>query len=284
MTSQRPFILYDALQDRGATITATSTETGYSTDNLKNRVWDERWRSTGPASVERLTFDLGASVTSTVTAIAISGHNFSESMTNTPTSQLDVEHSTDGTTWTDGFTPSPQPGEHDRTYLATVTGGMATTARRYVRINFRNLTAALDIGAIAIGKRLDFTESMAQGFDPDSLALKFRQFRARGGNFVGGIAEHVKQMGALKFGPAGLSAPDFHNVTGLPSWNDFLRVCWSKGRPFWFAWDILQQPDDMWFCLPPDNAKSSAPFITQTRRGWKFDFDVVAEGYMADAA
>lgn len=139
-------------------------------------------------------------------------------------------------------------------------------------------SGSLTIGCLALGRRLDFTESMAQGFDPKARSLKVHQNRSNSGESLGQVVRWQEQAISLRFGPAGLSTVDFFETTGTPSWEEFIDDFWGYGKSFWFAWDITQRPRDMWFCMSPRKARTGSPFITAIRRGWKFGFDVLVEG------
>lgn len=136
---------------------------------------------------------------------------------------------------------------------------------------------ALTLGCLALGRRLDFTESMAQGFDPGSYKVVTHQARSNVGSYLGQTSRYPQHPIALKFGPAGLSTTDFFHLVGTPSLKDYYQSCWFTPRAVWFGWDLEQRPDDTWFCMPPANAQTSAPYITAIRRGLKLDWDALVE-------
>lgn len=179
----------------------------------------------------------------------------------------------DGTTW-----------PYERTFLIDTSATILepfddATSREWWQWEFAlDASRAITIGCLALGRRLDLTESMAQGFDPNAYKLVSYQARSNTGSYLGHTVRYPSQAAALKFGPAGLSTIDFFNVRGTPSWRDFIGTNWSIGRAFWFGWDLTQQPQDAWFCMVPANATTGAPFITAIRRGWTFVFDVLVEG------
>jgi hypothetical protein len=280
-----PFILYANLADAtGAVLTASSTATGYDVNNLKDRNPATFWKSTGGAT-EWIKIDMGAASSRYIDAIGITSHNlFTQTI-----SGITLEWSTDDVTYSSvgvfSFSQAPMDLRGDRTWLQGGTNSVAGTPR-YWRITFSSCDAAIQIACLCAGEKLAFTEYMDQGFDPDSISLANRFHQSRGGQYVGGVVEYAKQHIELKFGPAGLSTTAFFDTYGTPSWDDFIRTTWARGKPFWFKWG--GEPTSIatnsvtrsgWYCWPAANAKTSSPYQTSVRRGWKFGFEALAEGY-----
>ena len=276
-----PIILYHNLMDEpGATLTASSTATGYDVNHVKDRLSFTYWKSVTYTN-EWIKIDLGATSSVYANAIAITGHNLY-----TTNADYAVQYSTDDVTYSPAVVnPYPQEGHifSDAPTLVTSVDWSAGSGSRYWKIRFDFGDSAIQIGSICLGRKLELPERMDQGFDPDALQLALMQSRSRGGTFVGNVAGHVKQRVKLKFGPAGLSRSSFHDATGTPSVQDFLRNYWAKGKPFWFKWGGEPTADTHYrhgyYCHPPADAKSTMPMITSTRRGWGFEFDVHAEGF-----
>ena len=279
-----PFILYANLADAtGATLTASSTASGYDVNNLKDRNPATFWKSTGSAT-EWIKVDLGAASSRYVDAIGITGHNL---WTQT-VSGVTIEWSTDDVTYSSvgvfSFSQAPMDLMGDRTYLQGGSNSVAGTPR-YWRFTFTSCDGPIQIACLCAGEKLELPEYMDHGFDIDALTLSSRWHQSRGGLYVGGVVEHVKQHIDLKFGPAALARTWFE-TTGTPSWDDFIRNYWARGKPFWFKWGgestsiaTNSVPRSGWYCWPSANAKSMSPFSTGVRREWKFGFEALAEGY-----
>lgn len=280
-----PFILYHNLMDEtGATLTASSTASGYDVNNLKDRNSFTYWKSTGGAS-EWIKIDLGGVSTLYPDAFGMTGHNLY-----TQTAGLTFEYSDDDISYATGayslaITPAKMRTDSTMVSALVTTGGTWTSGHRYWRVSFSGCDAAIQIGAFCIGRRLDLYTYMDEGFDPTSIQLVSRQARSRGGTYVGQVVDHVKQTVKLDVGPAGYATSwmDEDSDT-LPSWGQFMHRYWSKGRPFWFRWGGELEGTATrwmrgWYCSPPAGAKSAAPFVSSTTRTWKFEFDVMADQY-----
>lgn len=283
-----PFILYDNLMDdSGVTLTASSTETGYDVNNLKDRLLYTYWKSTGGAT-EWVKLDFGGTTTRYADTIAIAGHNLQ-----TVTSEWTVQYSDDDLSYSPASTSYYPQHTHIpadgitlvRSLPPSFTTG-ASSGHRYWKITFAFCDAAVQVATILLGRRLDFTEYMDVGFDPDALTLQNRVNRSRGGTFVGQVVDHVQQRVKLKVGQAGFATSFLDSTsTTVPSWNDFVRNCWSKGRPFVFQW-TGDQPDLVssrwrhgWYAVPAAGNKIGAPYLSSARRSWTFEMDVLAEKF-----
>lgn len=232
------------------------------------------------SSIGRISYfhaDLGASTTDYGNAWAVSGHDLVAGF-----GSLSILYSTDNVNFTAQTTSwlwgSPAP-YFDRTRLVYSTDSLS--AKRYWLFLWGGTASnTINIGAFAWGKALVFPEYMALGFDPLNMSMKAKQGRSRDGSFLGQVVEHLSQRVELKFSDSGLIASSFFDATARPCWDDFLRTCWSHGKPFWFSpYGGNQDGGDM-YCFPGTSEKHGSGWISGTQRNLKFGMDVLVEDYL----
>lgn len=232
------------------------------------------------SSIGRISYfhaDLGASTTDYGNAWAVSGHNLVAAF-----GSLTIYHSSDGVNFTATSTSwiwgSPAPYE-DRTRLVYMTDSLS--AKRYWLFLWGGTASStVEIGAFAFGQALVFPEYMALGFDHQNISMRARQGRSRDGSFLGQVVEHLSQRMELKFSDSGLVSSSFFGATTRPCWDDFLRTCWSHGKPFWFSPYGGNQDAGDYYCFPGTSEKHQSAWISGTQRQLKFGFDVLAEDYL----
>lgn len=285
-----PLLLYrNALAD--GTLSATSTASGYHVDNLLTATdpW-LRWKAGGTGTIN-VTIDHGGGNAQVVDTLALTVHNLDACG-----GSLKVGQSDDGAAWTDG-TILASGNEMTRTYGRTVVldvsgvSGMGS-AHRYHRVQWNTSTTAPYVGAMCLGKKLALTEYMQHGFDPMALDVKLSAPSSRTGAPLRACVESIKQVVALKLPKGGMESAFFHNAThdksgvASPNWAEFAREVWSQGGRFWFAFDAGHQAYRQgWLAWTKANDDSSARVVTPinsgSRRDWKFDVCVFAEGVAA---
>lgn len=275
-----PLFLYENMLE-GATLSASTTAAGSDVNNIDNGLPDVGYWQNVPASesvinTAWLRFNLGSA--QSPDTLAITTHNLG-----TLTAGFGINYSDTGTPpYTVGLS---QAGLIDNDASFVWNFGTSLGSHQYWEFAFDTLNpgVALVIGAVCLGRKWEWPMHMAQGFDPESLTLKYREQRARPGSFSRGTVDHVDQRVDLKFGPAGLSRTGFHEVTTRPGFRDFHRTHWSNGKPWWAKWsgDYFDTNNARpgWYCRPDNNDKSSTPQISAMYSGWKFGFNVKAENY-----
>lgn len=281
MAETNPLILYEnVLDNEGVTITPSTTASGYTIDSIKNRLTFPTWKNDpdeeSDASVASIVVDLGSGNDQIVNTLAFTNHNMPDAFTFVTIYSSDdnfssVEESISYTIHEPGLT----------FFVANQAGTFAS--HRYWKIEFGSVPGAgVEIGALCFGRYLEIPERMAQGFDPDDIGLVAHATRSKTGTYLGAVTDYVEQECSLVVGDAGLES-SFFTTTTRPSWHDFMRTHWSHGKPFWFQWghDAMNDDNVGWYCWPGGKAKSNAPYRTDTRRDWKFKFQVLAEGYLA---
>jgi len=140
-----PIIIYSNILSSG--VTATSTETDYSVDNIYDLRPYMFWKATSNAT-QYITMDYGSATS--VDSLAISGHDFG-----TQGSDISVESSPNNSDWTErmaAISPSDD----------TTIGKIFTTASvRYWRVKIDSNTAAPKAGVIILGAKLLFPKQVS---------------------------------------------------------------------------------------------------------------------------
>lgn len=299
-----PFFLYDnLLADGTLSVTSPGSVSAGALANLTDGLLFTTVSISGTGGTNLIIeCDLGSGNTQKADTLAMTGQDFWTNSANpSQMMDLDVEYSDNGSSWTSvNFGTVGARITSDRTIVIPFTSDAA--AHRYWRVTLTDnghLSWSTDptLATMCLGQRLDFTEYMATGFDPDALSLDFEQNRGRDGGFLGSVVGSIRQSMQVRFPSAGVARTFIFSETDdiqgyradLPSWPDFLRRIWTLGKPWWFAWhtwaetgNLYYSPEGRWFCMPSTKASVRAPYISSQRRGLSISFDVMVEGYMGD--
>jgi len=157
------------------------------------------------------------------------------------------------------------------------TAGLFTNAHRYWRVTFSAVDTYVEVGAMALGRRLEFPRAMPFGFDKRPLRMMSER-KTGGFGYRGDKPDHVWHQMRMQFSP---SLPrSTCEATGLPSIDDWLRRKWSKGEPWWFSWDGDRTTENF-YCYGIGRDRWREPFSSSVRQRPSLSFRARAEGYLA---
>lgn len=198
---------------RTATVTASSTATGFSADSLKTGTTYDLWQpSTMNATVD---FDAGSSVD--VDYFAIAAHTLG-----TDSATIDIQHASSGAgPWTtiDSLTPTD-----DKPILFL----FETVTDRYYRINITGSTAP-SIGVVYFGEALVMERGIFGGYTPIDLATvsTLKPTISQTGQFLGRSVSRKGQQSTAEF-------KNLSNNFVYTSLQPFIIN--ARKYPYFFAW------------------------------------------------
>ena len=231
-----PIILYDTLlRNAGATITASSTESGFSDDDIADYLPWKMWKSGTLVTGITIDIDLGGD-TGSADTIGLVNHNIT-SEAGTVELRADTSAGPNPPTTVRQAAYTPTYGDVD---LKTFT--LASNLRRWriVLAKGGNFTNKPYIGEIFIGTRTTLTEYMSPDIDPYLKQVETSSERTEGGHYAGAVLRGQTHRFTLGFGDAG------GNRTAMAPVMTFLDNHAYKLRPFIFQLDS----DDASFSKP----------------------------------
>ena len=217
---------------KGKTYTGTTTLADGARANAFFGTTYDYWRPDVTGAIASLVIDMGVAVACDFAGIA--AHNLDDFG-----ATVTVEHSPDGTTWTDCGTGAVASDE------GPVCVRFAQVARRYWRVRAGGLTAGDDIavGVIYIGAEMILPRRFYQGFSPviTQTEVQLQSNVSVGGNLLGStvVATGSTLSAELKnIDPAFIRGADFKG---------FMQS-FARGTPFFFGWRPHKYPQDVHFC------------------------------------
>lgn len=235
----KPSILYDNRFLDGTPVADTAT--GYSVLNIVD-LRPYTWWQANAHGTKYITVDCGSA--KSADTLGIIGHNFY-----TATATVSVESSTTGA-WAGeqverlaGFTVST-----NRAILKT----FVTASAQYWRLKIVTAAIAARIAVCILGVRLDFERYPLQDFDPSPETLNGIAARSKHGHMIGATLENV-----------GIEIKaDFKQLTS--TFVTAFRAAWdahlSQLKPFFWVWDSVNHPTEVYFLVIPEKFKLSMPF------------------------
>lgn len=221
-----PVILYDSiLRNSGATVTASSTESGdYAASYLYDLLPWKMWKSGTLVTGINIDIDLGASGSDDADTIGLVNHNIT-SEAGSVTVYADAV--TIGTTTVQAaYTPT-----YGNVDLKTFT---APGNKRYWRVALTkggNFTNKPYIGELFLGTRTTLTEFLSPDIDPFLKQVGASSEQTEGGHYAGAVLRGQTHRFTLGFGEAGGSR------TAMASVMTFLDNHAYLLRPFIFQID-----------------------------------------------
>lgn len=248
-------MLFENILEDG-TLTATSETAGFLVANLIN--WKQatkfRWKATSTAT-QNIDIDLGVGNTAAPTALAIGGHNLF----------------TAGASYAVLSGAASPPGDSilaataATTDLPEIATWSAPTARRYWRIQITGSSVAPQIGVLTLGRKMDFTAGAPFSLDPYGEQTAVEDAANENGSYIGVNVKYTMKQFALSYDPPGMTATDFFApVSGLGFDADFIPHAVRSGKPFWFAWNLDVDADEVYLCKV--RTRISMPFWGSTAR------------------
>ena len=227
---KNPFIGYDnRLAD--TTPVASSTGSGAAINLTDFRPYTSWKPATLPATV---TVDCGSA--KSADKLCFFNHNlFANGCT------IEVRGSTDNFAASDVLLHSHTPAA-DKAFVRDFT----SASYRYWRIRITGATAPT-LTIIALGVGLEFPSSVPYGFSPVDRKVFGQTNISEQGLPLGKAVIFEQWMQSLSF--QYLSSAWIRG-TFLPAWKEHLR-----GKPFIFAWDLTNYPDDIYLVEAGDNIK-----------------------------
>jgi hypothetical protein len=239
--SASPRIGYKNLFESASTVTASSEATGYEGSNVYNWDTSSYWK---PAATG--THYLTATFSSAVTVdyFAIYAHNL-----HTYNASVQLQYSTDGTTWNDAT--DPQAPSTSRPVFVSFTSILAA----WLRIKLVTTSGPAQIGVASFGEAMIFPSGMKPGFQPPTLS--------REGKYMNSVSEGGQFLGRSLLRNGAKTKIDLILLDPLwvrENWEPFIRH--AEAMPFFFSWDYENHPNEAAFCftsgkIPP--AKYSDP-------------------------
>jgi len=249
----KPIILAENILEN-ATLTATDTEEGYDVNNLKDRRRYTFWKAESSGTIY-ITADCGENKTGD--CLGIAGHNFG-----TNSIQITLQYSDDNTNWVDviSFTPSS-----DKPILKT----FSSVSKRYWRLKLVSSSVAPILAVFFLGSKLQFPRYISGEFDPGPEEIIATTARSKAGYLLGSVIRHTKITISV----------DFRNLTDTwirnsfkPLWDNYL----SNLYPFFWAWDIENFPDEVFYAAIPEGFQLSMPY-NPVRRNLHLEMETIKE-------
>lgn len=262
-----PIILYRNIFDSD-TLAVTSTASGYDKDNLKDFRSYTKWKASSTAA-QYITAQVGS--TSYLTSLAgssikaldgsyikslkqageympdcigIFNHNLF-----TIGADITIEYSSNGTDFTalESFKVSS-----DNILLKTI--NESGESGSYWRIKLSGMSAVPEIGILMLGTRLDFPwPPVSPVANQETIRLSSEYSEA--GHLLGSVIAHYPKTIPHKWTKFTRSWLDGYFQ---PFWDSHAKLL----RPFFYAWDLINRPGDVFFVHIDPEMLYQVPFST----------------------
>lgn len=227
------YLGYDSVYLRdGAVVASDAEDVGFPDTNATSwLITGGGWQATADPEIN-LAVTLPAS--ESVNSYALAKHNLG-----TLGATVKLQHSDDGTAWTD-FTDSEKlPGDDKVIFFVSDTPVTA----QYWRLNFTGLSGGdtLIVGQAFIGLSLRMFSPPEPGFTPPELASnnKYISSRADGGDFLG--RSLIRRGSKMSF-----SNSIVHKDWIRDNWQAVMTAI--EKTPFYYAWDTFNYPTEVAYC------------------------------------
>jgi len=236
-----PRLLYDNFLT-GATITSSTIASGYSNQNvIDGRPYT--FAKFNAAGTNYIQGQFGAGVA--VNCIGICGHNLK-----TVSASIAVKYSNNGSSWTTatGGTLTPL---NDDAILLCFTAATAT----YWKVEISNAAGQPQIGVLFVGSYLEMP------FPPDPAPVPYTEninaetFESETGNILGSSVKDNPIEIAHQFR---LLTRTWVDTYFKPFWDGYGKAL----KPFFYAWDLTNAPNDVFYCTLKSSAKWATPVST----------------------
>ncbi len=232
-----PIILYDNRFIDGTPV-ATDTAPGYDVLNIRDfRTYT--WWKAASAGTKYITVDCG--IAKPADCLAVIGHNLY-----TANATVSVESSPDNTTWTErlaGFTPPS-----DKAFLKVFT----SASERFWRLKIVTTSMPPQIAVAMLGVRLTFPYPPDTPYIPYSESVEMDVSRGKTGSILGSVIKFKSIEINARFSNLPRSWV-MNNI--MPFWDGHA----SALKPFFYAWDIDNYPEMVFFVSIDDGSKYEMP-------------------------
>lgn len=203
----------------------------------------------------------------TVDSLAMASHNL-WSFAGVGAS-LDIQYTTSDTGYTTGWSWSTSKYgyqvDNDKTFMTQFTGQEA----RAWRVGVYSSKQLPYIGVCILGPSFTMEQYPQNSFDPDSEEIMSQSSTSLGGQIIGTIINYHKREINARFTNI---TPSWFEDTFRPAWNNHLKLL----KPFFFAWDITNHSDEVYFVRLKDKFTLTAPY-SKLYRNLNLDMIGVAE-------
>ena len=229
-----------------ATLTASSEAAGYPVSRIATGVLGDSWKAAagGPQWVKAA---YGSAVA--IGYLALFAHNLDE-----VGASVMLQHSDDDVTYTDALGAAITPTNKQMIFRLVSAGSHA-----YWRLNITGASAAPYIAFASIGQALALPKGPRVGFAPPlTVGLEIEDGVSRGGWLLS-MSRYLQ--------PESLT---IEQERVDPSWVD---TYWPQihrrvtKRPFVFAWDVENHPDQAYYCWPASRL-AQPRWATPTRKSF----------------
>ncbi|APC46583.1 hypothetical protein [Alteromonas phage PB15] len=240
-------ILYDNVLEDYSTVTANNQSAGYPAINALKPNTYESWRFTTSSSTMQVDFGGGVK---TFDMLCIGAHNLGRAGANI---QVWYEPEPGGTFFQFDTTKSPL---FDQQQHPIVFYSQTAVSALTIEIRITSASGVPSIGYISAGVALQMQRPFFNGHTPitDGDATQYYSNRTESGEIIG---QQIRRQGYE-------TSADWQNLD-----DDWYRTYFApfkqaaKLRPFFFAWNLLECPDDVGFCRIAQDI--SAPMQNGTR-------------------
>ena len=263
-----PLILHENIfATSTATLTSTGTPaSGFPIANIND--WRMgtayRWKADGTGDVH-LDLDAGVGNTLEADTVFVGGHNLG-----TGGATISVK--------ADTFTP---PTTARSSVMNPTTdlpfGETFTTADyRYWRISiYGTPSVAAQMGVVTVGRRIDYEAGALPDLDPYNRSSNVEPYINNNGSPIGVNVRSKTKRFTMNYGsgdPGMTRDTFFAPSSGISFDDDFLPHAVDSAKPFWFAWNIAIDADEIYLCRI-EGPTVAMPFVDSTlRRGLQTTF------------
>ena len=228
-----PVILYNN-KIKDATVTATSSATDYDVDYLKDNKTYTSWKATA-SGTNNIFVDFGASTS--VTAWGIAVHNLDGA-------DLTLYKSSDNSLW---FPVSSQFQVSGDSSILKLSGD----TERYWKLEIVS-TVIPQIGVLYLGEYFTFDYPPESPVIPNRETIIAQSETSNAGHLLGTDVRYYSNTAQFAF----------KNITRT-FYTTKLKVFWDLHarllKGFFFAWDLTNRPDDVFYCKISEDSTIQEP-------------------------
>ncbi len=258
-----PLFGADSLLDSDTLTSSPVAATAFPLANLND---DRVFTAFKPSATGTLDIktDAGVGNTSDVDYFGMVGHDlFTEGAT------ITFARSSDDISYTTIFTSTP--GD-DKIILR----GFDQETFRFFRLRITGAVAAVSIGQLQWGTKVEVPFGIEVGFDPLAEVVRMRQTRSQEGNILGSVATFAERRASIALR---LMPNSFVNGTTVGDFLEFWDNHASIGKPFFWQWNAEEPPvnfeKDAFFAVIVNDVAISRPIVTPLDSGERdISFDI----------